>query len=393
MTRQPVASSSSKKLESKDEFIGEALPTSLVTTIHGGLSGIQKLIYDYFFDIRDRCPDGSLVWLQNPCTFFGAPSSREKILACARYAGPLEQLETDIRKAHARGETHLQNTLEQAIPIAVICLDQTIRTENGTEIDRGAAETLLDLYAELYPREAYLRVLDKAKLAAPLETPEDNARESLNLAALDTVFTAFIQNDEAKTTAAIKTFKEFVRNTKPEVMINNRYHLNLIHLIYGAFNVLANRGGALPRVGTEEYGQRYGKLANQFCFEIIGAAIEKELPSRARQLVRVGLYYLFTGTQRAARVLDVDGLAFLGVPGSGASVLGVDSYYDRYGVHGRVRQVFPTFAVDADDFQNLLRAITSASKIYYTAGTHSLIAPVCDNGEVRRSPAATAAAR
>src|SRR5262249_4258626 len=156
------------------------------------------------------------------------------------------------------------------------------------------AETLLDLYAELYPERlypgAYLRVLDKANLASPLETSEDKAREILNFAAVDTVMTAFIQNDKAKTTVAIQTFNEFVTNTKTEVMTNtNRYHLNLIHLIYAAFHVLANRGGDLPSVGTEPYGQWYGKLADRFCFEIIGAAIQQKLPPRVQQFLKPGL--------------------------------------------------------------------------------------------------------
>lgn len=342
-----MASSGSKKLlESKDEFIGEALPLSFLSTIHHGLPGIQKLIYDYYFDIKDRCPNGSLVWLRNPnisCTFFsstlsrGIPSAREQILARAYYAGSLEPLEACIRGAAGREEAHLQNTLEQAILIAVIGLDRTIRHETtGAVITKGMAETLLDLYAELYPREAYLRVLDKVNLASPLETPEDKKREALNLAAVDTVMTAFIQNDEEKITAAVQTFNEFVANTKTEAMTNtNRYNLNLIHLIYAACHVLASRGGALPRVGTESYGQWDGKLADRFCFEIIGAAIQQKLPPRVRQFLKPGLYYVLNGSKTAERSIDIDGAEFLGRPGTSELLCGVDSYYDDIGAERR----------------------------------------------------------
>ena len=170
--------------------------------------------------------------------------------------------------------------------------------------------------------------LEQARLAAPLEAPEDKAtRESLNLTALKQVFNAIKQNDK-KTASAIEAFKEFVKSTKPAVMNDNRYYLNLIHLLYEAFSILTKRGEALPRVGREPHGEWYGKLAERFCFEIIGG-LERELPPRIRQILRTGLYYVLNKERKVRRALDIDGTAFLGT--AAGSLLGVDSYYDDFG--------------------------------------------------------------
>src|SRR5688500_8272307 len=116
MTRQPMAISGSKKLESK-EPINEVMPTSLVNIIPPG--EVRAIIYDYSFDASPES------WLKTPPTvhtFFGISPLQKQILALADHAGPLDQIEFYIRKAHARQEQHLPVTLIEATNRAIIGL-------------------------------------------------------------------------------------------------------------------------------------------------------------------------------------------------------------------------------------------------------------------------------
>ena len=307
-------SSSSNTVESK-EPINELMPAAIVNTIHSGYKPLQELIYEFSFD-------SSPEWLKQPATlhtFFSIPSSQKQILALAEHAGPLEQMEAYIRKAHARREPYLPATLMQATKRAIIGLDQTIRDDKGVEIDKGMAERLLELHAELLP-DTFEEALAQARLAAPLEDKSaKEEREKTNVAAVAAVFDAIKRNDE-NTTEAIKNFMTLVRTSKPAVMTDNRYHLNLLHFVFAAFDVLVRRGGELA-------DGHYGELADRFCFEIIGA-VQTELPARVRQLLRCGLYYILNKIRIAERSLDIDGSAYLFPTVAG---LGVDSYYGGWG--------------------------------------------------------------
>jgi hypothetical protein len=330
--------------------MAEVIPQSLVEQIP---SGVTDLIYDCSFDAGDVDDAKQSVWLKQPATghkFFGISSLKKQILALAEYAGPLDQIETYIRKAHAGREAHLQATLMQAITLAVKGLDQTIRDEKGTELDEGMAERLLTLHAELFPKDQ-AKALEQARLAAPLEDEKaKKEREEKNVAAIEQLFTAFVQNDKDALPEAINTFKEFVKNMKPKEVTDNRYYLNLLHLVFAAFDVLARRGGNLPPIDENDDGSWYGKLGDRFCFEIIGAALEGDMPHRVRQILRSGVYYLLSGSKKAERVLDVSGVLFRG-DGSNYS-LGRDSYYDdigggpstcRLAMAGRADEVFKIY--------------------------------------------------
>jgi hypothetical protein len=246
---------------------------------------------------------------------------QKQILALAYHAAPLDDVEACIKKAHARKEEHLSDTLVQAIKQAIINLDVTIRDERGVEIAEGMAERLMKLHEKLLP-DTFPKSLEQARLVAPPleDEKEKSLRESLNLAATNQVFDAIKKNDE-KTAAAIETIKDFARNTTL---------LNRIHLLYVAFDVLARRGGELPRIDGESYGGWYGALADRFCFEIIGAALERDLPRRIQQILEIGLYYILNGTKKADRRLDIDGRGFRGVPGSDRE-LGVNCYFRPFG--------------------------------------------------------------
>ncbi len=107
-------------------------------------------------------------------------------------------------------------------------------------------------------------------------------------------------------------------------MTDSLYHLNLIHLIYCAFDVFARRGGTLE-------GGWYGDLGDQYCFEIIGDAIESELPPRIQQILKSSLYHLLNVNRAAPRAVDPSSAIFKCHKPSWAATelhLGVNSYYD-----------------------------------------------------------------
>lgn len=279
-----------KLLESKDSVIHiDGVSHDLFTESY---TGVKKIIYEYAFDGNSEC------LLKKEFTFFGISSLQKQILALAYHAAPLNDVETLIRKAHARKEEHLSATLIQATKQAILDLDVTLRYAAGEEMSEGMAERLMKLHEELLPN-TFSKCLEQAKLVVPLESIEEKeTRESLNLAATNQIFDAIKKNDE-NTAEAIKTFKVFVKNTTT---------FNRIHLLYLAFDVLVRRSGEFPRInGDAHNGGWYGKLAEQFCFEIIGAAIELDLPARLRQRLKAGIYYIFTSGRDAIRVLDIDG--------------------------------------------------------------------------------------
>ena len=131
----------SKKLESKDPI--EVIPKSLVDIIP---SGVGELIYEY--------SDASLEWItQLKSTMFGVSSVYKRILVLAEHAGSFTEIETLIRAAASdRARLPLlQATLRQAIKLAVIGMDLTIRDKNDNEIDKGMAERLWELHTQLFP--------------------------------------------------------------------------------------------------------------------------------------------------------------------------------------------------------------------------------------------------
>ncbi|MEO9205768.1 MAG: hypothetical protein ABI296_08680 [Gammaproteobacteria bacterium] len=257
----------------------EVMPEDLVKIIPPD-HGIRNIIFDYADDPSMHGKSFS---------FFSAPYSLERqILSLAFYAGPLDKIELCIRDAYAKKEKHLSDTLILATQLAIINLDYTIINRQGTQIDEGMTERLLKLHKELYP-DTFPRALEQARLAAPLEEEKEKIeRETDNLTALEKVFDAIKKNDE-NTAEAIQTFRTFVSDTKPESMTNNKYNLNLTHLLYAAFNILEKRGGELD-------GRWYGKLGDKFCVEIIGNILQKEdqLSARVQQILAGGLYDLFT---------------------------------------------------------------------------------------------------
>ncbi|OAI48515.1 hypothetical protein AYO45_04755 [Gammaproteobacteria bacterium SCGC AG-212-F23] len=311
----------------------ELIPKELVIMIALLNSGAKEIIFHYLFNIGDMDDQKNYVWLKQPAaihTFLGIPTSQKQILALVKYAGPLDQIEHYILKAHTRQESHLQATLMQAISIAVIGLDQDIEDEEGNKLDHGMVQKLLTLYEELFPNDL-LKALEIVKRAAPLETEgAKEVREKTNVEAMNQLFNAFVQNCKDTLPAAINTFNDFIKDLKLKLgTVDNRYYLNLMHLIFVAFDVPARRGGELPALVGERNGQWSGKLANRFRIEIIAAVIQSNLPHRQKQLLRSGIYYLFEKKKEAAREPDFSDVFFHG--DSTNDLFRVRSYYDDKG--------------------------------------------------------------
>ncbi len=325
---------SGKKLESKNviedvmPYENWRLPDPLV-----------KIVMEYAMDVP----------FLKPCFFSGSDHALLKTLFLAEHAGPLDKFEFFARRhitkeLENKSKTHalldrtfimgsMQGTL---IQLLVSRLDVSIRNEKGEEMkeNKGMAESLFGIVAELLPNRL-ADVREQAELASPDESLDDKQiRESTNVDAITDVFEAIKQNNENITKQAIETFKEFVKSKKSLLLndqgylTNNRYPMDLLHLMYVAFDVLANRGGELPSINGSDCGRWYGKKADLFCFKIIGESLQQReldsLPSLRQKLTR-GLYYVLNN-KPAPRTIDVDGSAFRGVGSN--YLLGVNSYYD-----------------------------------------------------------------
>src|SRR5579872_7040016 len=96
--------SSSSSSESKDwrPDLGEIMPPD----IFNGNKGLEGLTW-HFFDDEDQC-------LTKKYTFFGSPSSEKEILALVSNATQLDKVKRCIKKAYARQENNLLNTLVEA---------------------------------------------------------------------------------------------------------------------------------------------------------------------------------------------------------------------------------------------------------------------------------------
>jgi hypothetical protein len=281
---------------------------------NGDAKVLENIILDYSFEPKR---------LEHPLTKFWTPSLKQEILSLAYHAAPLDQVETYIKKAHAKRETHLPDTLVEAAAKAIKNGDVTLKDEKGNVlkdaegnvIAEGMAEKLMQLHDELYPKE--MKCINKVKPKLPVENEKDKKdREGTNIAAVNQVFDAIRLNNQ-DTDAAIKNFKEYADTTSP---------LNRIHLQFVSFDVLAKRGGDLPRIEGESYGEWWGILADRFCCEAIGAGIQKDLPPRIQQLLKTGAYSILNRERIAHRTLDVGELSFRGAPGSNRE-LGVYSFY------------------------------------------------------------------
>lgn len=349
--------------------------------------------------------------IEKPTLFSGIPTTDlTKILFLVEHAGSrdefkfyatrLIQREIAANYAKEKKEDKKNELIDTIFTIAgrqgplmgilLTGLDQTDTKEDGSVIDVGMAEDFTEIVAELLPHR-HQEVLAQARKAAPLETKEaKEAREAINLTVIEQHFNAIKLNDEETTRQAIATLKEFVAGTKERSMdkghvVDNRYYVNLIHLNAVAIEVLARRGEELPKIDAKDDGRWYGKIADRFCFEIIGATLQpsNDLPARVKQKLK-SLYDLFYRGLKAERTVDPNSELFRGV---GTDYLhGENSFYNGFGTRD---------AVPGEEhlFSNLLQAITSASKLYATANPTEVREPMSDNVDLRSNAPAKVARR
>jgi hypothetical protein len=299
--------------ESKSQLIGEVMPPD----IFGGCKDVERLTHHYFDD-EAKC-------LEKHYTFFGFPSIEKEILALASNAAPLKDVEDRIKKVYESKDekSGLLDTLVRARELAIKNLDVDITDTKG-DITPGMAETITRLGNQLY-KDAFQARLQQEQPALPIESADQKKeREDTNVAAVNDVFNAIKKNDE-NTSKAIENFKDFVKS-------RDANPLNRLHLLSVAFDVLANKGEELPSINANDDGRWYGALGDQYCFKVIGDAIEMGVTPRVRQILKTGAYYVLNGTRKVERSLDNGGLVF-NFPFSSAR-LGVDSYYDDSGPAG-----------------------------------------------------------
>lgn len=314
--------------------------------------------------------------------FFSSPATlEEEILMLARYGAPLATVEAYVMEAYTKKEKHLPVTLIKATVQAVRDGDVTLRDDKNVILCEGMAEKLMALCKVLDKTHPgiFAECMKQARLAAPFEDEtQRETRENLNQDAVRQVFDAIQKNDD-KTTDAIKTFKEWAGKTSV---------INRIHLIFVAREELANRGHELPPVNLKDRGKWYGVLGDQFCYEVIGDALQADLPPHMKRALAVGLYYIFNRTKELVRVNDPDGVSASFINPADGWLLGLSCFYSEFGpVAGGGRRRGGEF------LQNLLRAITAALRSYYTPTASTPCEPVSDNVEIRRSPSAIAAGR
>ncbi len=299
---------------------------------------------------------------------------RWEILTLVYYAAPLDRVEACIRKAYARKEAHLPDTLLEAIILAIQNGDMTLSDKKGI-ICEGMANRLLLLDQTFHPD---LERLKKIRLAVPIEDEKQKQdREQLNQKKITEVFNAVKANDK-NTIPAIAEFGDWAKKTITVI--------NQIDLIYLAIKEMAERGGGLPKVDGQDSGRWYGKLGDQFCYGVIGRELQKNLRSPwIQRLFSVGLSYVFNRIKGVARRIDIDSAAFSS-PGAHLS-LGDNFYYDIFGKVAGVPRVASSLS---HHLENLLRAITAASKLYTASSTRKMqVAPqLSGNVEIDSNPAA-----
>jgi len=300
-------------------------------------------------------------------------------------AAPLDQLEAEVKKNPnvLLPTINIEGREGTLLQLAIIGLDQTIKSMNGIE-DEGMAERLMKLHVKFLP-ETVPQALEKARLASfdefevketkrilkkarLLISFEEDDEEAKQLAVLNTAFN-IVQNNKPLADIIVKNY---IKSIKPAVMTDNRYYLNLLQLLYRAFGLLATRGEELE-------GRWFGAQAHRFCLEIIGGAIEAELPPRQRQILMSGYCQLLYQNKKAGRLINLDP----------EKRLGVDYYYNTGGCDdnsaAKVHWGMGRFERDLAEtvFQDLFRTITSASKTY-AATQHSEKQVSDEHADLRR---------
>ncbi len=250
-------------------------------------------------------------------------------------AAPLEQIEAQIIANPKilitifRLNYHLEGMPEplviEGIPeqIAIILLDISLRSPgNHSIIDEGLANLLRRLRVELLPDTLPLAAQQAAFAAPVLDEKAEQAIDDEQLPILNKAFD-FIKADNAD--AAVKAVRDYIKSIKPEVITNYIYFLKLLRLLGNAYNVLAKRGWELE--GGWESAQ-----GSQYCFKVIGLAIEMEFGERMRQRLesRIGEFQYYDHVAPRTLVNTAKSHSSFLRNQDGSKVLGDSFYHDIY---------------------------------------------------------------
>lgn len=274
-------------------------------------------------------------------------------------ACPLDELEAEIRK----NPNVLLPTIEidgmkgTLLELAIMRLDQTIKMKEG--VDEGMAERLMRLQTEFFPESKQEVLLRAQNASRPADEKEKKSRDTANLSALTTAVDAIKANKPRED--VIKNFKEYLKSTKPAVMTDNKYNLNLLQLIPDAIEMLGNRIKDLDGWCSDK--------AFRFCLEVI-ATIEDELPDRQKQILMSGVYQLLNENKKADRVRIASNSSFRGVPGSDW-LFAVNYFYDVYGDAARRARLVLRCGGARRGFSRLMSAITSAARDLCCSQVHT----------------------
>lgn len=245
-------------------------------------------------------------------------------------AGPLDTLEAKVIKnpkvllpqikitIQLDGDDYtFQGTLEQ---IAMQNLDHTYTSEdpNVPVTDEGMAERLRDLRKRLLPDTLPL-ALNQAQLALSHVDEDEKAREAKN-AVLNAAFDAIKKNNP---TEARNIIKNYVKNTKPAVITNNSYFLNLLQFYVNGLEVMLNKTNELK---DSLYGP--GLVIDKYFF-VLGMIL-RPFPKKLRRIFIRGVHNLLYRGKHINREVDVSDPAFIGLPGAN-SELGINCCYDEIG--------------------------------------------------------------
>lgn len=298
-------------------------------------------------------------------------------------AGPLDQLTNEVKKNPnvllpeiriTMTVSGINFTFEGNLQqLAIIFLDQTIISENPAIpiTDEGQAERLMSLTQKLLSDKVSLALaLEKARLAAPLEdekVKEDKKAERLKV--LNAAFDAIKQNNPA---AARQIIMNHIINTKPTVITDNRYFLDLLQLVPEACNVLEKRGD------KELEGGLSGDQAGQYCFATVGM-INRVFLNKLRKVLSMGPYYVLYQGRNLDRGSDVSDSVFIGAAGSN-SELGFSFFFGSAGPLCSSLE-----GVSGYVFSNLYQQLHQRGRTYAAIG-HSVEEQRLDSADRRSSP-------
>ncbi len=345
--------------------INEVMPKNL------WFNDANRIIWDDAFDCKR--PDAE--WLKKPFTFFGFPSSEKQIPALVCNAAPLNIVEDCIKKAYARGEKHLEDTLVKARALAIRNLDVDIRgyVDNNVK-DAGMAETITLLGNKLFPHTFYDKLAANPVLFS--ETRQQTKdREESNIIAINNVFNTIERNNADVRDAiniydvsdAINVYKEFVGNGDSNPLSQRKFlnifvasnrcadniddaisifkefvrnsdsnPLNRLHLLHTALDLFFKKAQRLPSYlpHAPDKGEYFDRAANQFYSMVIEGILEKDLPPRIQQIIKTGANEAFNGyhSKKAKRVLNREDIQFNVSEGRSAAQFFKD-YYETLKQH------------------------------------------------------------